>query len=828
MTKARILSLVLALPLLVSIMLSGCSGTGGSDPDLEDWTQDADGTNILTSVFPSPKEKNPYSVENMNKIFKDLILANSASTKDIPKLEANFLYVRFLPYGRHGVHELKAYDPSLVLFRHPMDYNEIKQPVVYMDKTLPDSIIPYFASVPVGYEFGPTPYEILQELFLTQPLEEDDEDDQEDSYFVKAKKSNRANKEIAAYLKNQGLAPYHLEIAAFPNSERLDAEAGSGSSNALAKNISPDMDNTVAFLSRWSRWRPSGTLKFRDERKGDTSLVGVRVTAGYRFYWRSSRTDKDGKFQSPERWTLSVHYEAHFDHGQFVLQDGHSGFYWWFKDDLKYVKGGTSYQPWNHTFTGDHAKWCVVWTAAHDYWYGNIYGLKRPRNSLWSMDIEVYYKDNNDFRNKFGNILGDYNYTFGLENISIQANRSHLSIYGTTIHEIAHSSHYANLERRWYNSRIGVYDDLSKRLKETYATGIERYLTIKRYGIWGGSYNRVDGYTGLFEDLEDTNTTFAGTNMYCDRVSGITVPMAEKTIMKSYSWNGFKNNLMNDYPSGTLNENGGRVSYTRADMDALFEYWDTGKESHCPVEPSSSSALSSSSSVPPSSSSVLSSSSSMLPSSSSAPPSSSSVVASDDGPGQNFIDVRDGYAYKTTKIGPLIWMAENLRFNADGSKCGMPGMLGSVPGTLTDESTEHCDKYGRLYDWDTAMNACPGDWYLPSSEEWMQMQEHIAIKHSAMISGVPFVAKYLRDVNSNGEDTYGFAALSGSGFAMEGGLFVRFESYPDGDSFWWTATNEYSSISATVQISSNVRSYFWQVGHSRSGMNYVRCVRNVP
>ena len=80
------------------------------------------------------------------------------------------MYVRFLPYGKQGVHELKTYDSSLALFKHPMDYNEIRKPVVYVDKTLP-------------------------ELFLTQPLEEDDEDNQKDSRFIKAKKSNKANKE---------------------------------------------------------------------------------------------------------------------------------------------------------------------------------------------------------------------------------------------------------------------------------------------------------------------------------------------------------------------------------------------------------------------------------------------------------------------------------------------------------------------------------------------------------------------------------------------------------------------------------------------------------
>ncbi|MDR0516969.1 MAG: fibrobacter succinogenes major paralogous domain-containing protein [Fibromonadaceae bacterium] len=786
MAKVRALSYALASLAFAGIALFGCSDSGhGTSPQAEEQTQNDTGINVLTSVFPSPKEQNPYSVENMNKTFKDLVLANNPNAKDIPKLEANFLYVRFLPYGKQGVHELRNYDTALVLFRHPMDYNDIMEPAVYVDKTLPDSIIPYFASVPVGYEFGPTPYEILQELFLTQPLEEQDGDSQEGSRFVRAKKSNKASKKIADYLKSQGLAPYHLEMMAFPDTERFYAEGESGSGKALVKNIPLDadnigIDNIVAWSLPWKKtWRPSGTLKFIDTVKinntvkAEHPLVGVRVTSGYKFYWRSDRTDSKGNFSNPEKWSYSVDYEVHFDSYQFLLEDGHVPWYYLFGETLKITNKGTK-SAWNPIFEGKRAKYCVIWTAAWNYWEGYPY-VERPRQKkTWnqSMNLIVYY-EKNDF-----DAYGRYRNLGIFEDIQIQAyNRGHIGIYGTTIHEIAHSSHYYNMKTDLPN--IARYALLSDTLKESYARGVQRYLTIKRYGTWSGDYSDwAKGYTGLFEDLEDTDSTFAQTSKYCDKVSGITVPMAEKVFFKSYSWNGFKNNLMKEYPNGASNDEGGKVTYTTADMDVLFKYWETG-EGAAPCS---------------------------VPVTSTAKPSSPNAVAG------SLTDTRDKKVYETVVIGTQTWMTENLSYNAAGSKC-----YGNY--------AANCDKHGRLYDWATALDLpsscnsascsgqvkekhkgiCPSGWHIPSMEDWNKLMRYVdkvdntrspydsptAGIHLKSISG--WYSGWIGDIwyGGSGKDTYGFSALPGGYYSSTEGSFKN-TGY-NGD--WWS-TAEYDGSGA--------------------------------
>ena len=161
-------------------------------------------------------------------------------------------------------------------------------------------------------------------------------------------------------------------------------------------------------------------------------------------------------------------------------------------------------------------------------------------------------------------------------------------------------------------------------------------------------------------------------------------------------------------------------------------------------------------------------------------------------------DERDGKTYRTTVINGLEWMAENLNYAVDSSFC-------------YNDELAYCEKYGRLYRWESAMGldttaisvrqwtegkkyqgVCPQGWHLPTEDEWLSLIQFalawMRADDSAFLEEIGYIEWYylkskdgwintspendynggysrdyanyrMSEISKNGSDAFGFSLL---------------------------------------------------------------------
>ena len=132
-----------------------------------------------------------------------------------------------------------------------------------------------------------------------------------------------------------------------------------------------------------------------------------------------------------------------------------------------------------------------------------------------------------------------------------------------------------------------------------------------------------------------------------------------------------------------------------------------------------------------------------------------------------FTDTRDDQIYKYVKIGNQVWMAENLNYETENSYC-------------YDDDPANCEKYGRLYTWDAALNACPSGWHLPTAEEFATLISNVGGEEGAAIMLKSTTGWY---EDGHGVDKYGFNVLP-AGYRSNLGRFDIAGKY----AYFWSAT----------------------------------------
>jgi len=125
-------------------------------------------------------------------------------------------------------------------------------------------------------------------------------------------------------------------------------------------------------------------------------------------------------------------------------------------------------------------------------------------------------------------------------------------------------------------------------------------------------------------------------------------------------------------------------------------------------------------------------------------------------------DKRNGQQYTWTQLPDgKKWMTENLNYNPE------------TPGSWCfDNDPENCEKFGRLYNWETALKACPADWRLPTKDEFKAL-----FKRYGGIGSLAY-GKFMRP------DEGSFNGQLSGGFQPKRNWFFSL----DEQGFYWTST----------------------------------------
>lgn len=191
----------------------------------------------------------------------------------------------------------------------------------------------------------------------------------------------------------------------------------------------------------------------------------------------------------------------------------------------------------------------------------------------------------------------------------------------------------------------------------------------------------------------------------------------------------------------------------------------------------------------------------------------------------------EGQDYYYAKIGNLDWLRNNLGVRTGGAPYANADIMSDV--------------FGRFYNYEDALTACPEGWRLPTEEDWLALGEAVGRKSEkyGIIKGV--ASKLMADAKFNGVTMWAFWPEVGnitndSGFSaipagyMNLGSEAQDGTYPESDSngvyeyaVFWTADSVEGegSMAYYRYIVDNQPDVFISKGDKKNFGASVRCVR---
>jgi uncharacterized protein (TIGR02145 family) len=118
-------------------------------------------------------------------------------------------------------------------------------------------------------------------------------------------------------------------------------------------------------------------------------------------------------------------------------------------------------------------------------------------------------------------------------------------------------------------------------------------------------------------------------------------------------------------------------------------------------------------------------------------------------------DTRDNQYYSIKAFGSQCWMTENINYEIESASW------------YYDDDELNYD-YGKLYTWESAKDACPPGWHLPSISDYTTLEDTIGSHRDTWI------------------DSDGWAGIYGGARSIDEESFSKINEF----GFWWTSSSE--------------------------------------
>ena len=182
----------------------------------------------------------------------------------------------------------------------------------------------------------------------------------------------------------------------------------------------------------------------------------------------------------------------------------------------------------------------------------------------------------------------------------------------------------------------------------------------------------------------------------------------------------------------------------------------------------------------------------------------------------------EGNVYHGIRIDCDCWTQRNLESNKYSDGSDIPGVYNYVSDMYPNE-TDNVDKFGRLYDWTSAIKdgadngyghvqgICPAGWYLPTAEKYVALNAH----------GADALKSPLYWLDGGGSNTTGFTALPAGYYDGSIDRFVNLM----GETYFWSTTKVGSEWEASAS-SMGIHCDDIHTSNVRTGLGYsVRCIK---